>query len=380
MTGTAHPDVDRLRLTVEAELRETEERYRQLTEAAVEGILIHENGVALDANPQFARMFGYELEELIGRNVLDFLAAPQSRGMIVDKMRAHSEERYEVTGIRKDGSRIVLEITGRDTSYRGRRVRVATVHDITDRKRADEAARQLIEAEATTRARDEVLSVVAHDLRTPIHTIAMAAAMLCDLDSDRREYTRKSAEAIRRAAAQMSRLVQDLLDFKRAEAGLLRVQARPEPPARLVLEVAELLRPLAVANGLELTAEVPDGLPMVFADRDRVEQVLSNLVANAIKFTPPGGRVVVQARPDGGRRVMVAVADTGPGIPREQLPHVFARFWQGGRADRRGLGLGLPIAKGIVEAHGGRIWVESKPGAGSTFYFTLPAAQAGGTD
>jgi signal transduction histidine kinase len=139
----------------------------------------------------------------------------------------------------------------------------------------------------------------------------------------------------------------------------------------LLAESADSLRPLAAAAALELRLETSSSLPRVSADRHRMHQVLSNLIGNAIKFTPRGGTITLRGDVVADE-LRVAVADSGSGIPAEQLPHIFGQFWQGARTDRRGIGLGLAIAKGIVEAHRGRIWVESTLGNGSTFYFTLP--------
>jgi signal transduction histidine kinase len=180
---------------------------------------------------------------------------------------------------------------------------------------------------------------------------------------------------VQRAGERMNRLIQDLLDVKRMESGNLAVERMPVSPAALLSEGTESLRPIASAAGLTLKLDVPAELPAVPADRHRVHQVLSNLVGNAIKFTPRGGAIVVRGE-DAPGEILVAVEDSGAGIPAEQLPHIFSQFWQGARTDRRGIGLGLAIAKGIVEAHGGRIWVESTLGAGSTFFFTLPKAPA----
>jgi signal transduction histidine kinase len=132
-------------------------------------------------------------------------------------------------------------------------------------------------------------------------------------------------------------------------------------------------RPLAAGSTIRLETSIDDGLPPVLADSARIQQVLSNLVGNAVKFTPRSGCITVCAEQIGDE-VRFGVIDTGPGIPAEQLPHIFGRFWQATTSDRRGIGLGLAIAKGIVEAHNGRIWVESHVGLGSTFYFTLPSA------
>jgi PAS domain S-box-containing protein len=143
------------RARVDDELRESEERFRQLAEAAVEGVVIHDNGLMLDANTSFARMFGYELDELLGRNFLDFMTTPESRETILQHIRSGSEERYEVVALRKDGSEIVVELSARTMTWRGRRLRVGTVHDVTERKRAEEAARRLIEEQAARAAAED---------------------------------------------------------------------------------------------------------------------------------------------------------------------------------------------------------------------------------
>ena len=195
------------------------------------------------------------------------------------------------------------------------------------------------------------------------------------LDSTPVEHTqeRRQVEIVRRAADRMNRMIQDLLDVRRAESGRLGIDSKPESPASLVNDTVEMLLPLAKGSAITLEANVADDLLPVVADAARIQQVLSNLVGNAVKFTPRGGRVTVCAEQiDGG--VRFGVIDTGPGIPPDQVPHIFGRFWQAMPSDRRGIGLGLAIAKGIVEAHGGMIWVESQVGLGSTFYFTLPSA------
>jgi signal transduction histidine kinase len=168
-------------------------------------------------------------------------------------------------------------------------------------------------------------------------------------------------------------MIQDLLDVKRMESGRLAIDAKPESPVGLINDTIDMLRPLAAGSTIRLEANVDEALPNVLADSARIQQVLSNLVGNAVKFTPRNGRISVTAECADGE-VRFGVIDTGPGIPAEQLPHIFGRFWQAKPSDRRGIGLGLAIAKGIVEAHSGRIWVESNVGLGSTFYFTLPTA------
>ena len=677
------------RKDAEEKLLESEACFRRLSEAAFEGVVIHDQGVVLEANRAFGRIFGYEHDELVGRNILDLVPTPASRKLIQHHLQTRSETSYEVTGRRKDGALIIAEICGRATSYRGKPARVATIHDVTARRRAEEAlhrrekqlaeaqavahvgswvwdietnelsgsdelyriygfepntvlrpgailervhpddmalvrrtidravhageafsvdhriirppndvrhfhvegrvvlnadgapvrmigagqdvterhraelvARRLMEEQAArsaaeaaerraafladasrelgasfdfdttlktllrlaipvladfcavsvatdastsavvgvahvdpslddqvskvasggyerapwvtelrqqvmsgriarideisddmldtaypgdepravirqlnprsyvavpllsgghlvgeldlfmsmsgrrydddtialaeelgrraalavenarlfneaqqaTRARDQMLGVVAHDLRNPLSTMLMASSMLAET-LDAAAPAQKQVAMVQRAGERMNRLIQDLLDVKRMESGNLAVERAPVSPCALLSEGAESLRPIASAAGVTLTLEVPAELPAVPADRHRVHQVLSNLVGNAIKFTPRGGSIVVRGE-DAPGEILVAVEDSGAGIPAEQLPHIFNQFWQGARTDRRGIGLGLAIAKWIVEAHAGRIWVESTLGAGSTFYFTLPKSPA----
>ncbi|HEX2191290.1 MAG TPA: ATP-binding protein [Longimicrobiaceae bacterium] len=228
------------------------------------------------------------------------------------------------------------------------------------------------EAEAATRGRDDLMGVVAHDLRNPLTAISMYASLLLDAPPRDPEVQRTQLHTILELTEQMNRLIQDLLDVSRIEAGQLRVRAALLGLGPVLHEARGLVAMPAAERGLELELEVPPELPLVMADRDRVLQVLSNLLGNAVKFTPRGGRVAVRAAATDGW-VEVSVSDSGPGIAPEDLPRVFDRFWQGDPR-RKGAGLGLAIARGIVEAHGGEIRVRSTPGEGSTFSFTLPDA------
>jgi len=201
----------------------------------------------------------------------------------------------------------------------------------------------------------------------------MAIGLMLETTPIERTQERGQQEIVRRAADRMNRMIQDLLDVKRMEGGTLTMDLKPESADVLVNDTIDMLRPLASGSSIVMEPNVADGLPQVIADGARIQQVLSNLVGNAVKFTPRQGRITVSADLL-ETEVRFAVIDTGPGIPPEQVPHIFGRFWQARSSDRRGIGLGLAIAKGIVEAHGGRIWVESQVGVGSTFYFTLPTA------
>jgi signal transduction histidine kinase len=242
-----------------------------------------------------------------------------------------------------------------------------------DARRAAEDARERLAS--MLHAREDALATVSHDLRTPLQTVDLGARYL-DRSLPRSaefEPARRQVAAIRRASEQMASLVRDLLDLARIEAGRLALHAADVDAAAMVDHAVEAHRLLAEARPLVLEAVRPHGL-RCRADRNRLEQVLANLLSNALKFTPPAGRVEVGARHE-GPDVLFWVADGGPGIAPEELPHVFERFWHTrDRSAAAGTGLGLAIAKGIVEAHGGRIWVESGRDQGSRFSFTVPAA------
>jgi PAS domain S-box-containing protein len=237
---------------------------------------------------------------------------------------------------------------------------------------AIENARLFQDAARAIRLREEVLAVVSHDLRNPLGSISMGAAMLFKKGAaDPR--TRKQLETMMRAAGRMDHLIGDLLDLASIQAGRLAVERQPQEIAPILSEAVELAEPLAKANAQTLKSEILVREARCSVDRDRVLQLLSNLLGNAKKFCPPGGSITVRAVAK-ANEVECSIADTGPGIPPKDVPHIFDPYWSAKHEARKGVGLGLYISKGIVEAHGGRIWVENRPGAGATFYFTLPLA------
>jgi signal transduction histidine kinase len=228
-------------------------------------------------------------------------------------------------------------------------------------------------AELLSRAREDVLGVVAHDLRNPLNLVSMTTQLL--LEPDLTPERRKSTVAINaRAVARMNRLIGDLLDVVRMEAGHLSLDVGPCDVPRVLAETMDAFQQRAAEQGISLILSPEPPNVIVQADEERVLQLIDNLVGNALKFTPSGGQVSIGGFLD-ANELRVTVADTGPGIPEEQRARLFDRFWQARGADRRGLGLGLPIAKGIAEAHGGRLWVESTMGSGSAFHFAMPLAR-----
>ncbi|HSD19771.1 MAG TPA: ATP-binding protein [Anaeromyxobacter sp.] len=239
---------------------------------------------------------------------------------------------------------------------------------------AIENARLLETTQREARAREQILAVVSHDLRTPLSAISVGAYRLAILAGGApAETVRSIAEVIRRSARRMERLIGDLVDVAAVQAGRVSIHPAPHLPGELVREAVDSMQAVGREHGIELDVDADPDLPRVRADHDRILQVLGNLVSNAVKVTAPGGRIGVHAEVrEAGIRFVVA--DTGPGIAPGEREQIFEPFRRGAGAAYRGTGLGLAIARGIVEAHGGRIGVESRPGAGSEFWFTLPLA------
>jgi signal transduction histidine kinase len=245
-------------------------------------------------------------------------------------------------------------------------VRRALRHAI-ERQRLYEAATR------ATRARDEVLGVVAHDLRNPLATVKMCAGALAA--SPEPAQVAELTDVIRRSTEWMEHIIRDLLDVTAIEAGRLSVARAPLPLEDLLDAARAVYAPLAAERGLAFEARCAEPLDPLDADADRLLQAVGNLVGNAVKFTPAGGRVTLTAsRAADGRATRLEVADTGPGIAAAHLPNVFDRFWQARETRRAGAGLGLAIARGIAEAHGGTIGVDSAPGAGARFFIDIPDA------
>lgn len=252
---------------------------------------------------------------------------------------------------------------------RAQRVKIEKQRELEEK--SAELARNLEDARAATRARDDVLAIVSHDLRSPLNVVSMSASMLDERSSDAR--VKPLVVKIHRAVTRMNRRIEDLLDAARIDAGSMSVDAHPVLATDLIDQALAEQADAARAKGVELRrGDLEAGLK-VKADRGRVAQVLGNLLANAVKFTPRGGHVDVASNVDGEDMPAFVVSDSGVGIPEELLPRLFQRYWHD-LDSKYGAGLGLYIADGIVRAHGGRMSVQSTLGAGSQFTFWLPRA------
>jgi PAS domain S-box-containing protein len=361
-----------------AELRLAgDRRYRKL----VEGI-DHALGWTNDETLRFTfisrqapRILGYRTEQFLEPDFWSKHLHPEDRSSVMDMFRRALDEGVELVCnhrvVAADG-RIVWLHTG-VSGERGVGRAPSELHgisvDVTEIKHAQEAAQR------ATHVREELLAIVAHDLRNPLNAIEMGAATLERIAERSQEAPAlKTARTILRSAQRMEHLISDLLDFALIQAERVTITRQTLDADDLIQESLEMFEPLAKEKGVRIEGEAPAELRLS-GDRDRVLQVLSNLMGNALKFTPAGGSVVLRAeRVDGEARF--AISDTGSGISEQDVPHVWERYWQAKRKADGGVGLGLSIAKGLVQAHGGRIWVESKLGSGTTFFFTLPLSPA----
>ncbi|MDQ5857998.1 MAG: HAMP domain-containing histidine kinase [Acidobacteriota bacterium] len=237
----------------------------------------------------------------------------------------------------------------------------------------EQQAKELLSAHEELDLKDEFLAIVSHDLRNPLNAIALNTQLLERLNSSGDPRLDRISRSLDSSIAQMKRIISDLLDLAAIEAGKLSVQLQQGDARRPIEESVESFSSVRAERSITLLARIPPEPLSARFDPGRIVQVLDNLIHNALKFTPNGGRISVE-----GRRmdnvVEIRVRDTGPGMKPEEISVIFDRFRQVEKRGRRALGLGLYISRSIVESHGGRIWAESVPGEGSTFLFTLPPA------
>jgi PAS domain S-box-containing protein len=359
--------------------------FRETLAIAVDAIIcVDADQKIIFFNDGAEQIFGYAAGEMLGQPLERLLphryqnthaAHVRKFGQSAESARRMGQ-RGSISGMRKDGTEFPAEASIAHIETKGGRVYSVVLRDITDRRRFEETNAKLVrELQSAVTARDEMMGIVSHDLRNPVNAVKMLAAAILreGAETPLPAPVSEHADVMLQAAMQMDALIQDLLDVSRMESGKMTISPRVIAMDDLVDQTRAMLTPAADAGGVRIVAKLPAGLPEVDVDPERVIQVLSNLIGNAIKYSTPGGEVVVSAVSEEDV-VRLTVADGGIGIPEEELPRVFDRFWQSKRTNRSGAGLGLTIARGIVRAHAGRIWIESTPGEGTTVHFTLPRA------
>ncbi len=368
---------------VETELRESEERFRQLSDAATDAIVMHEAGIVMDANTAACTLLGLDTDQLVGRPVLSMIA-PEDMAKASQRLRTHMESPFELTCRRPDGTRFLVEGRTRYVSHHGRLVGIVSARDITETRRVQEQMRIAKEqAELANKAKSEFLRTISHEIRTPMNGVLGTLGLLLDGELD--EQQRIYATTARESGEALLAILNDILDLSKMEAGKLVLEEHRFHLVELVEGVVELLSARATAKGITLAACVPAQVPpLLRGDAGRLRQILLNLAGNAVKFTESGGvSVSVElAAPDTGAgdgsgtvHLHFRIADTGIGIAPDALPSLFTEFTQvDPQPSRRhgGTGLGLAICKRLVQLMGGRISVESTLGRGSVFWFTVP--------
>ncbi|HWB86864.1 MAG TPA: PAS domain-containing sensor histidine kinase [Bryobacteraceae bacterium] len=375
-----------------------ERRFRELLEAAPDAIVeVDREGRIVLLNRVTEKLFGYSHDELLGQSIE--ILVPDSVRAIHVNHRAnywnHPVARPMGSGLslygrRKDGSSIPVEISLSPVkSEDGFRV-TAIIRDIRQRKQNEDQIREMQqqaytrelelrnrEVERANQLKSEFLASMSHELRTPLHTIIGFAELLAEeIEGPLNEKQKRFLDHIHTDSLHLLELINDVLDLSKVESGRLELRCETFDVASAVEETLSSILPQGIAKSIDIKADVPPATG-IFADRVRFKQILFNLLSNAVKFTPEGGRISVEAtlRND---CLEMSVSDTGIGIPTAQQEAVFDKFYQVGattKGVREGTGLGLAITKSLVEKHGGRIWLESEPGKGSRFTFTIALEQ-----
>ncbi len=382
-------------------LKESEERYRALVNLganigeAVVMLQDDEKGAGMHTfvNEEWTHITGYSEEELLNISMTD-LIHPRDRKAAMERhrKRIRGEELpglYELGIIRKDGTEVPVEVTFAHSNYKGKPANVGYIRDITDRKQMEEALQKKMEElenayselQKIDQMKDSFLSTVSHELRTPLTSIKGFAEILLSYEEDR-ETQKEFLNIINEESERLTRLIDDLLDLAKLESGRQQWVTDRIAITDIITQAVHAVHSLVTQKRLNIQTDLASDLPYYTGDKDRLIQVVTNLLSNAIKFTPEEGEIKIKAElvkdtqsKKPVEAIRVRVSDTGIGIEAKNQKKVFERFKQVGdtMTDKpKGTGLGLPICKEIVEHYGGRMWVESESGKGSTFYFTLP--------
>jgi PAS domain S-box-containing protein len=338
-------------------------------------ISMDRNGKIIEFNPAAEAVFGYSREEVLGKELVEIIIPPAFRDAHRKGLRTYLatgegpilDKRLELKGIRRGWEEFPVELTITRTRGGDDPLFTGFLRDITERKKIEDQRIQAV------RARDELVAVVSHELKNPLTAMATGIELIKRTRDGNQEakVLERQLGSMQSSILRMTRLTSDLLDVTKIESGRLSIEMGEWDTGQIVSEVLMSLEPLALEKNIRIRRHFSPGNLVLPCDRQRIMQVVSNVVGNALKFTHEGGVVDVSVS-DEGEKVSFIVTDNGPGISADELPHIFDRFWQAKDKAFMGTGLGLSIVKGIVEAHGGRIWARSEQKQGTSFYFTLP--------
>lgn len=362
-----------------AELEELRVKHELILNSALDGVIgVDRGGTVIFINRAAEEILGYSRSELVGKSLHEIVhhtypdgsAYPAEKCFITDTYRGGRVHHVDSEVFwRKDGSSFQVEYSSnpmRDEKTASGAVIV--FRDITEKKKAE------ADREAAIRARDELLATVSHDLKNPLGGIDLNASMLirmCEGELSK-ELVQRNVVRIKNSVSRMTRLITDLLDVTRIEAGGLTIQASVYEVGTVIQGAIRDIGTLAESRKVRVEYSDVCLRAWLACDAERLSQVFSNLLGNAIKFAPNEGGIVEIGCDCKADEIIFKVSDNGPGIPSDEIAHVFDRFWRSRLAKEAGAGLGLAIAEGIVRAHGGKIWAESVPGHGATFLFSIP--------
>ncbi len=368
-----------------ANITQSEERFRRLANASFEGIVIHDKDKILDANKSFGKLFGVEIDDIIGKDLID-LFAPKSLEIARANLKKGKKEVFEAFAKKRDGTIFPVEVITYDLPYEEGVVHIASLKDITKRK-DDEAkliaSQQKLEQQNTelvraNKLKSAFLANMSHELRTPLTAVTGYAEVLFNQDfGPLNENQKQYAHDIYDAGIQLMELISRIFDLSKLEADKVTLHMQNVNVDSLIQSAFVIIRAQADAKGITLES-TNCSTNQLFVDPVRIKQVLYNYLSNAVKFTPQSGVVKIIAE-DIDKGVQVEVIDTGIGIAEKDIHQLFQPFSQIDNAVNRvyeGAGLGLSLSKRLIELHGGKVWVESKKGQGSTFAFWLPKASS----
>ncbi len=371
------------------QLKESEELYRSLIDLGGrvgEAVIMLQDtetirGLQIFVSDKWTEMIGYSKEELLQMSFFDIVHPFNRKSSIERHLRKMNgeviPELFELTVVKKDGFEVPIEITSAISTYRGKKVNVAYIRDITERRKI---ISDVIEIETRTktlqeseRIKNNFLSMISHELRTPLASIKGFASTLLQKDVQWSEEEKFDfIQEIDTEADRLSHLVNDLLDVSSIESKTFKLRKDPCSINIIIKNSQNYFT--RIIGKRELILDIENNLPLVICDRERIVQILSNLLDNAAKFSPQGSQIIIKVISD-KNRIIVSVIDKGIGISVQDKENLFNRFYQVEKialGEKRGTGLGLSICKGIVEEHDGTIWVDSKKGEGATFSFSLP--------